>query len=201
MRAKRARLPQVVGKRIRTLNDRLDVKPRMGSEMVGQLAMLFVNRFRKTCVTRGIGSTTGGRRNAGEEGRGGGLVVKRELEVLVLVVGQVLEWFPATCASCERGRVMLSCAARRSRSTSGLGSESSQSRVRGLAARLSKSPPAAFLTSTSKKIRGQNLRRAASTVDFLVIRRPPSPRPTMGRGCKVERTGRGGPSEMSMSTG
>lgn len=189
MRAKRARLPQVVGKRIRTLNDRLDVKPRMESEMVGQLAMLFVNRFRKTCVTRGIGSTTGGRRNAGEEGRGGGLVVKRELEVLVLVVGQVLEWFPATCASCERGRVMLSCAARRSRSTSGLGSESSQSRVRGLAARLSKSPPAAFLTSTSKKIRGQNLRRAASTVDFLVIRRPPSPRPTMGRGVSMSERG------------
>ena len=110
LRAKRARLPQVVGKRIRTLNDRLDVKPRMESEMVGQLAMLFVNRFRKTCVTRVIDGTTGGRRNAGGEGRGGGLVVKRELEVLVLVVGQVFAWFPATCASCERGRVMLSCA-------------------------------------------------------------------------------------------
>jgi hypothetical protein len=82
----------------------------MESEMVGQLAMLFVNRFRKTCVTRGIDGTTGGRRNAGGEGRGGGLVVKRELEVLVLVVGQVFAWFPATCASCERGRVMLSCA-------------------------------------------------------------------------------------------
>ena len=108
LRAKRARLPQVVGKRIRTQIARLDVKPRMESEMVGQLAMLFVNRFRKTCVTRMIGSTTGGRRNAGVEGRGGGLVVKIELEVLVLVVGQVLEWFPATCASCERGRVMLS---------------------------------------------------------------------------------------------
>ena len=71
----------------------------------------------------------------------------------------------------------------------GLGSESSQSRVRGLAARLSKSPPAAFLTSTSKKIRGQNLRRAASTVDFLVIRRPPSPRPTMGRGVSMSERG------------